>query len=152
MKNLFVMITAITFLYSCGGNSQKDKEVEEKASVSEFSDIAKNVSDEHNAKKSLDYQGTYTGKLPSASGEGMVITITLTDSTYLKKTEYVNKKGSTFEEKGKYRWDDKGNTIILDGIKDAPNQYFVGENTLTQLDLDGNKITGETADLYILKK
>lgn len=152
MKKLFVMIAAMAVLYSCGGNSQKDKEAEEKASVSEFSDIAKNVSDEHNAKNSLDYEGTYTGKLPTASGEGMIVSITLNDSTYIKKTEYINKKDATFEEKGEYTWNDKGNTVILNGVKDAPNQYFVGENTLTQLDLDGNRITGETADLYILKK
>ena len=56
------------------------------------------------------------------------------------------------EEKGKYTWNAAGNTIILDGVKDAPNQYFVGENTLTQLDMEGNKITGDMADLYILKK
>lgn len=152
MKKIFVMIAAIGFLYSCGGNTQKDKEAEEKASVSEFSEIAKNVADEHNAKNSLDYKGTYTGKIPSASGEGIIVTITVDDSTYVKKSEYVNKKDATFEEKGKYAWNDKGNTIILDGIKDAPNKYFVGENTLTQLDMEGNKITGETADLYILKK
>lgn len=152
MKKLFAMIVAVTVLYSCGGNTQKEKEPEEQASVSEFSDIVKGMSDEHNAKNSLDYQGTYTGKLPTANGEGMIVSITLDDSAYVKKTEYVNKKDSSSEEKGKYTWNDKGNTIILDGIKDAPNQYFVGENTLIQLDMDGNKITGETADLYILRK
>ena len=96
--------------------------------------------------------GTYTGKIPTASGEGMIVSITLSDSTYVKSTEYVNKKNSKSEEKGKYTWNAAGNTIILDGVKDAPNQYFVGENTLTQLDMEGNKITGDMADLYILKK
>lgn len=152
MKKIFVMIAAIGLLYSCGGNTQKNKEVEETVSVSEFSEIAENVPDGHNAKSSLDYKGTYTGKIPSASGEGIIVTITVDDSTYVKKNEYVNKKDATFEEKGKYTWNDEGNTIILEGVKDAPNKYFVGEGTLTQLDMDGNKITGETADLYILKK
>ena len=149
MKKLFIIIAAMGLMYSCGG-TQKGQE--EKASVDEFSEIAKQVKDEHNAKNSLDYVGTYTGKIPTASGEGMIVSITLSDSTFVKNTEYVNKKNSKSEEKGKYTWNAAGNTLILDGVKDAPNQYFVGENTLTQLDMEGNKITGDIADLYILKK
>jgi uncharacterized lipoprotein NlpE involved in copper resistance len=37
-------------------------------------------------------------------------------------------------------------------VKDSPNRYLVGENTLTQLDMEGNKITGNMADQYVLKK
>lgn len=147
MKKLLFMIAAVGLLYSCGGNKPK----EEKASVDEFSEIAKNVTDAHNAKNSLDYKGTYTGKLPTASGEGMVVSITLSDSSFVKVTEYVGKKNK-FEEKGKYTWNKEGNTVTLEGVKDAPSKYFVGENTLTQLDMDGNKITGDMADMYILKK
>lgn len=149
MKKIFMTIAVAGLLASCGGNTQK--EPEEKASVEEFSDIAKNIKDEHNAKNSLDYKGTYTGTVPTASGEGMVVVITLDDSTYVKVTEYVGKK-KQFEDKGKYTWNAEGNTVILDGVKEAPNKYFVGENTLTQLDMDGNKITGDLADQYILKK
>lgn len=36
--------------------------------------------------------GSYTGKLPTASGEGMNVTIELGDSTFVKKTQYVGKK------------------------------------------------------------
>ncbi len=143
MKKLFILVAAIGLLYSCGGNTQKTQE-QTTPETAQFVD-------EHNAKNSLDYQGTYTGKVPTASGEGMLVSITLEDSTYVKKTEYVGKK-EIFEDKGKYTWNTEGNTIILDGIKDAPNQYFVGENTLTQLDMEGKKIAGELADQYILRK
>lgn len=154
MKKLFVVIAAVSFLASCGG-TQKDKsasDIEEKASVSEFSEIAKGISNEHNAKNSLDYQGTYLGKVPTASGEGMIISISISDSTYAKETEYVAKPGSRTEDTGKYTWNAEGNIITLEGIKDAPNKYFVGENTLTQLDMEGNKITGDMAKLYVLTK
>lgn len=152
MKKLFIMVAAMGMLYSCGGNTTKQDQ-EEKASVSEFSDVAKNVgADTHNAQNSLDYKGTYTGKVPTASGEGMIVSIKLEDSTFVKKTEYVNKKDSKFEDKGKYRWNAQGNTVILEGLKEEPNQYFVGENTLTQLDMQGNKITGDMADMYVLRK
>ncbi|WP_029904829.1 copper resistance protein NlpE [Prevotella sp. 10(H)] len=151
MKKLFVIIAAMGMLYSCGGgNAQKNQE--EKPSVDEFSEVAKNTTDQHNAKNSLDYKGTYTGKVPTASGEGMIVSIKLDDSTYVKNIEYVGKKNSKSEEKGKYTWNPAGNTVILDGVKESPNQYFVGENMLTQLDMEGNRITGEMADMYILKK
>lgn len=151
MKKLFIVIAAIGLMYSCGGGSSQ-KEQEEKASVDEFSAIAKQLKEEHNAKNSLDYIGTYTGKVPTASGEGMIVSITLSDSTFVKNTEYVNKKNSKSEDKGKYTWNAAGNTVILEGVKDAPNQYFVGENTLTQLDMEGNKVVGDLAEQYVLKK
>ena len=151
MKKLFIIIAAIGFLYSCGGNTQKNQE-EDKASVSEFSDIAKQVSgDEHNAKNSLDYKGVYSGTTPAADCPGIKVVITLSDSTYTKTMEYIDRAGKATEEKGKYVWNEKGNTITLEGAS-APNQYFVGENTLTQLDMEGNKITGDLAEKYILKK
>ncbi|MBK5720444.1 copper resistance protein NlpE N-terminal domain-containing protein [Dysgonomonas sp. Marseille-P4677] len=152
MKKLFVMIAAIGVLYSCGGNTQKQPE--ETASIDEFSEIAKSLADEHNARNSLDYQGTYKGTLPTASGEGMLVSIVLDDSTYTRNVEYIGKKNSSIIEKGKYVWNTEGNTITLEGadIKTSPNKYFVGENTLIQLDLDGNRITGDMAELYILRK
>lgn len=144
MKKLFIIVAAMGLLYSCGGNTQKSQD--EKANTEVQTPV-----DEHNAKNSLDYKGTYTGKVPTASGEGMVVSVTLNDDTFVKTTQYVGKP-ETFEEKGNYTWNAEGNTVILEGVKDAPNKYFVGENTLTQLDMDGNKITGDLADQYILKK
>ncbi|MDF5415545.1 copper resistance protein NlpE N-terminal domain-containing protein, partial [Vibrio parahaemolyticus] len=36
--------------------------------------------------------------------------------------------------------------------EDAPNQYFVGENVLMKLDMNGEKVTGDLAQLYNLTK
>lgn len=145
------MIAATALLYSCG--SQTPKQEESQASVEDFSAIAESVSDGHNAQNSLDYQGTYTGTFPTASGPGMLVTITLSDSTYARTLEYIGKKNSKIEDKGKYTWSKNGSVITLENVnKEFSNQYFVGENTLTQLDMEGNKITGDMADLYILKK
>lgn len=148
MKKLFVLAAAATFVFaSCGNKNQQTKENTTTGSA----EVVQESVDSHNAKNSLDYKGTYTGRIPSASGEGILVSITLSDSTYIKKTEYVNKKNSTSEEKGKYTWNSAGNTITLGG-SEKPNQYFVGENTLSQLDMDGKTITGELADMYVLKK
>lgn len=149
MKKLFIVAIAATFaLVSCGN---KEKQAQNDATTEGTTTVVEQNADSHNAKNSLDYKGTYTGRIPSASGEGILVAITLSDSTYVKKMEYVNKKNSTSEEKGTYTWNSAGNTITLQG-SEKPNQYFVGENTLSQLDMDGNTITGDLADMYILKK
>lgn len=136
-----LMIAAVTgVMYGCWGNASKTGAQNEQG-----------VEDVHTAKISLDYEGTYIGNLPAADCEGMSVSITLEKDTYMKKLEYIGKEG-VYMDTGKYTWNDEGNTVILEGITDAPNQYFVGENCLIQLDMDGNRITSEFADLYVLKK
>lgn len=151
MKKLLIAVTVVTFALSACGNKNKLTK-EDESSVDEFTRIAQQVKNEHNAQNSLDYVGTYSGKLPTASGEGMNVTIVLgNDDSYTKTIEYIDKKDRKFDEKGKYSWNEAGNTVTLNGAE-RPNQYFVGENTLTQLDIEGKRITGELGDMYVLRK
>lgn len=109
--------------------------------------------DTHNAQNALDWEGTYNGVTPCADCEGIETAVTLNkDMTFVIKTKYKGKGDKVFEEAGRFKWDDKGSNIILEGLKDRPNQFFVGENTLTQLDMNGNKVTGDLAEKYVLKK
>ncbi len=111
------------------------------------------VTDSHSSKTAVDIIGVYSGVLPCADCEGIETILTIKDETnYLLTTKYLNKQTQAIERKGTYTWNDKGNTITLSGNKDMPNQFFVGENQVTQLDLKGNKITGNLANNYILKK
>ena len=107
----------------------------------------------HTSQNSLDYAGTYTGVLPCADCPGIKTEITLNaDGFFTKKMTYLeSKEGGIFKEKGTYRWDPAGQTITLEG-PDKPSRYFVGENTLTQLDMEGKKVEGDLANLYVLKK
>jgi heat shock protein HslJ/uncharacterized lipoprotein NlpE involved in copper resistance len=108
---------------------------------------------EHNAKISLDYIGMYQGVLPCADCEGIETILWVDENNYVLFTNYLGKKNKTESEfRGEYVWNESGNTIILSGIENAPNRYFVGENYLTQLDLDGNKIEGDFAEKYMLQK
>ena len=109
--------------------------------------------DQHNARNALDYAGTYNGILPCADCEGILTIIELTyEGTYQKNVIYLGKgEEEVYESHGNFVWSEDGNKITLQGTEWA-NKYFVSENYLVQLDNDGNKITGDLADKYILRK
>lgn len=136
-------------LISC---TKKEKEKDQNQIVVDSSQSG--MIDEHNAKKSLDYVGMYEGMLPCADCEGIETKLTLKqDNKYILRTQYLGKKEALpLVVSGSYNWDESGNVVILSGIKNAPNQYFVSENYIIQLDMQGNKITGPLAEKYILKK
>jgi len=155
---LAIAITACT-LWGCG-NSKTSEKLNADSLVKDSLTMDGVKSDSlkmdlgHSSKNALDWDGTYKGIVPCADCEGIETTLVLgKELTYTLKTKYLGKSDAkVFEEKGKFSWDKSGQVITLDGIKDAPNKYFVGENKIIQLDMDGKEITGEQADLYILKK
>jgi uncharacterized lipoprotein NlpE involved in copper resistance len=75
------------------------------------------------------------------------------DNTYVKKTRYLGKgDDQKMEETGTYKWNKSENEIILNGITDEPNKYFVEEGAIVQADMDGERITGELSMYCILRK
>jgi copper homeostasis protein (lipoprotein) len=107
----------------------------------------------HNAKNSLDYVGTYKGILPCVDCHGLETELVINEnSTFSLKTKYQGKGDKIYMQKGHFTWNKKGNIIILTDVKNAPNQYSVGEKTLTQLDVYGKKINGISSEEYILSK
>ena len=107
----------------------------------------------HTSKTSVDWDGIYRGVLPCADCEGIETTITLgKDAHYTLRTRYLGTSDSIYETSGKFSWSEQGNSIRLENASMDANNFFVGENALTQLDKDGNKITGAMADKYVLRK
>jgi copper homeostasis protein (lipoprotein) len=105
------------------------------------------------ANKTLNYEGTYQGVLPCADCDGLETTISLNENnTYAIQSQYLGKGNKIFEQRGTFTWNKTGSVVVFDNIDNAPNQYAVGKNTLTQLDLEGNLITGSLAKEYILSK
>jgi len=147
MKKIAILSIASLLFVACNTNSNTKTETTTTAA-----DGTKTTTtvDTHNSKNSLDYKGTYTGELPTASGTGMKVKIELGDDTYKKEITY-NEEKETFKSEGKYTWNNEGSIITLEG-EEAPNKYKVGENTLTQLDINGNDIKSETGLNYTLKK
>lgn len=146
------VITLMTLFFLVVSCNKKDKNETTDTMVVDSTEVV--VNDDHNAKNSLDYIGMYQGILPCADCEGIETSILLEDDkNYVLKTNYLGKKNSaTNEVRGVYSWNEEGNTIILAGIENAPNRFFVGENYIIQLDMDGNKIEGDLAEKYVLQK
>jgi len=109
--------------------------------------------DIHNSRLTLDWTGVYKGTIPSASGSGIDVTMKLNiDDTYELTYKYIDKPENSFTSKGKFEWDDTWEFIKLDIAPDTPSHYKVAENKLIQLDMEGNLITGDLADYYVLLK
>lgn len=149
-KSFLILAIALSgiILLSCNQTSKNQRTSNEKPTV-----VDSAIPDKLNSYNSLDVDGEYKGTLPCADCEGIETTIRLNpDKSYVKQIIYLGKDGKVFEEKGFYSWNSEGNTITLTGVKNAPNQYFAGENMLIQLDLEGNRITGNLSDKYVLRK
>src|SRR5690606_25762729 len=107
-----------------------------------------------NSQTSVDWNGVYRGLLPCADCEGILMELELhTDLTYELSYQYQGASPEVITEKGVFEWNDAGSKITLIGKnQDVHRRYQVGENQLFSLDGDGNRITGELAEMFILKK
>jgi uncharacterized lipoprotein NlpE involved in copper resistance len=110
------------------------------------------LNDSHNSKNSLNWEGVYTGTIPSASGPGIDVRLRLNrDESFVLLYEYLDRPNSAFNWTGSFKWDKKGDIIILN-INNVPPYYKVEEDKLIQLDMKGRPVSGNLADNYVLKK
>jgi uncharacterized lipoprotein NlpE involved in copper resistance len=148
--SIFSIIILISVLQSCGKESQKTDTIK-----SEIVFMKESVPDPgHNSMNSLDWNGTYKGTLPCADCEGIETILTLNpDQTYILFTNYLGRNDALEEEKrGSFSWNEAGSIITLTNVTSGPNQYKVGENRIWHLDINGEFITGDLADHYVLIK
>ncbi len=149
MKNTILAFALTAFIVSCNNKKAENPPL----APTEITSDTIVEPETHSAKNSLAYLGSYKGKLPCADCSGIETSLELSeDFSYRLSRKYLGKSDKIFEQKGTYSWNKAGNAIVLDNLKDEPNQYLVGEKTLTQLDVEGNKMEGKLASLYILKK
>jgi len=144
-----LLIALFSMFLSC--QKQAESQPSAQDSIAKIDSLVKEAA--QHARKSLDYIGIYKGVLPCADCEGLETVLYINENnTYKLQTRYLGKGDKVFEQKGTFTWDNKGVKIILNGIDNGPNQYFVGENKVTQLDLSGKLITGKLALQYVLSK
>jgi heat shock protein HslJ len=111
--------------------------------------------DQHNSSNSLDWEGSYYGVTPCADCPGIATIVWLNkDMTYRVVTRYMERQKDSTEYTGRFSWNDSGSVVSLEGAgKDAfPGGFLVGENTLTLLNKEGQKVTGDLAINYVLSK
>ncbi|MDR0472713.1 MAG: copper resistance protein NlpE [Treponema sp.] len=117
-----------------------------------YKSAGRNASDFHTSKISLDWDGVYTGTIPSASGLDIDVLIMLNfDGTYSLRRSPVDRPENVVNSTGTFKWDKYEEMIILK-IKDWPPYYKPVTNKLIQLDADGKYFTGDLAGRYVLKK
>jgi uncharacterized lipoprotein NlpE involved in copper resistance len=162
-KCIFAAILASVFLSACepqkapGSQPAQPTQPAQTALVSQpeqaapVSQSSQAIDAAHNSENSLNWAGVYEGTVPGANSAIHILITLAYDKKYSVTYRYVDKGNENFTESGTFRWNEAGNTIILDS-KDLPPYYFVGENNLTQMDMSGKPITGEHAGSYVLKQ
>jgi uncharacterized lipoprotein NlpE involved in copper resistance len=131
MRNLFLIILLMALLGSCASNQARNANTPE---------------------LSLNWAGVYSGVIPAADGPGIEVQLTLnSDRTFTLQYKYIDKGDNVFIQEGNFTWNKAGDSIILD-IENIPPYYKVEENRLIQLDMQAERVAGDLADLYVLKK
>ncbi len=140
---LFICLMTVS-LVSCRTNTNNNTKTD--TSVNAKSD---------NSNNSLDWEGIYTSVVPCADCEGIQTTIVLNNNkTYERRTRYIGKDDNEFVESGTFTWDDNGREITLSGDDkgNASTKFLVGENKITPLDMDGNRMEADVESKYVLAK
>jgi uncharacterized lipoprotein NlpE involved in copper resistance len=142
MKKIIPVFAVIMLAFGSNAYSQASKAPRPEPSVAGAA---------HDLKNNPDLYGIYAGTLPSASGSGIEVTMILRpDSTYTVLYHYIAQEEDDVTS-GTFRRDKDKGIVKLDA-KDLPPYYRIGKDRLTQLDMEGNPITGELADDYVLLK
>jgi len=136
-----------TMVVGCGSN---EAETDEPPTIQAAPDVE---GAEGTASTAIDWAGTYEGIVPCIDCEGIQTQLVLKeDKTYSLTVSYLGKgDGKPAGVNGVWSWK-TGNIIQLNGENFGADQFFVREGFVEQLDAEGNKISGENAAKYLLKK
>lgn len=92
----------------------------------------------------------YKGVTPAADCPGIETTLTLnTDNTFTLRLVYID-RDTQFDETGNFVLD--GNILTLTSRDGTKSYYKVEEGQVRMLNADKQEVTGELADMYILKQ
>ena len=142
MKKL-VFIFGISFLVACNLKAETSIIPETETPV---------IVDEHTSANSLDWEGTYLGKLPCADCEALQLTLFLNyDESFEIISEYLG-KGVINKEKGTLTWNDQGTIVFLTTTENNKYAFKVMEGRVQYLDQDGNEIDSPKEFNYQLIK
>lgn len=142
-KKYFVWIIFCTVLLAGCTNGKKAEDAKGTTDTAQVADL-------HTAETSLDYYGLYKGVTPAADCPGIETTLTLnTDNTFTLRLVYID-RDTQFDETGNFVLD--GNILTLTSRDGTKSYYKVEEGQVRMLNADKQEVTGELADMYILKQ
>lgn len=145
----FMILALIIALGSCKPKKTSGEPTEAEDAV----EASTPAPDGHNSRISLDWNGTYKGVLPCADCEGIKTSLTLMESGEFRRTlTYLGREEAGSTETGTFEWDADGATVTIHPGEGEPQSYQVGENRLFHLDREGNRISGDLAENYVLVK
>jgi heat shock protein HslJ len=141
MKKSIIMSFVIVFILGISACTPKKTSSPDKVHIGD------------NSETSVNWSGVYTGITPCADCIGIQTQIVLnSNKTYKIIEEYLGKENAVYEHSGAFRWESNGNSIVMDNSTDRPNRYLVKDGLLVQTDMNGNEITGQLKDHYVLVK
>jgi copper homeostasis protein (lipoprotein) len=145
---LLLATLLIVSVMSCSTNQNQTE------SASELEVVTSRIPDmAHNSRNSLDWYGVYKGTTPCADCEGIETKITLKkDGTFKRSLKYLGRSDNSFQDEGNFEWNEEGSKVTLIGEDGLSQMFLVGENVLFHLDQEGNRITGDLAEMYKLAK
>jgi len=96
--------------------------------------------------------GIYNGVIPAADCPGIAVVAILNDKGEYKITyQYIDRSAEVVTFTGTFTYNGKTGLLTLNG-GNLPSYYRADKKGLTQLDMEGNKITGNLAKNYLLRK
>ena len=106
MKSWFFLLWLFAVAVACNNNTAVRKETADTSQSTVVAADENKISTGDDARTSLDWAGTYKGKLPCADCEGIETELMLhSDNTYMLSTTYLGKKDAAgINSNGKWRW------------------------------------------------
>lgn len=99
----------------------------------------------------LNLPAMYSGTLPCADCPGIDYQLILEENRFTEISHYQDRSAGNFEEKG--TWKVNGDTLTLIGLEDLIlKRFLVDESSLTLLDMNSQRVTGDLADMYVLER
>lgn len=148
-KLIVLAISSLAILASCTG-----KKTTPNAADNDSANVVDTTASNKDNVDLTSVAGTYEGTLPAADCPGIKTVLTInTDSTYLLKQDYIDKKDGHDEASGIFKVLD-GKVLMLVRPSTGEQTFYKvkNANSIIMTDSMGVEPEGETAKLYVLKR
>lgn len=99
----------------------------------------------------IDLPATYSGTIPCGSCPGIEYSLQLSEDEYTESLFYIDRDPEPVIING--NWEAKGDSVVLNPEIEQEKKYFlIYQEEAYMLDSNRNKISGEHAEMYRLKR